>query len=290
MGKIKFFIPPNTNTNYFNHIFKVGLSEHPDCEIVLKEQDCDFVIVDNESYKNKLSTSKDKRIHICYSDNQGFIEEYKKYSKFIFKRSIVIKDNKLSLINLGSNVFHSSYCIKKEALNWQIKPLSERKFDVSVLFRPGMISGRGRGSVAAYIKEKLNGYNIFVGVKGKCGAIGRQTIQIPYYEQILNSKIVVTCNPDGWEGDWRLFEALSCSPLVIVDEMLTPLYNRLDHEKHLVYYSKQNKEDLKNKIIFYLNNINKAQTIASNGYNHARQHYTPTGIINQMLKNLNLIN
>lgn len=290
MPIFKFFYPLSTNTNYFNNIFKVGLSKHPNCEVVSNEHDCDFVIVDNNSYNRKSSTPIDKRIHICYSDSQGLIEEYKKYSKYIFKRSIVRKDNGLSLINLGSNVFHSSYCIKQQALNWQIKPLEERKFDVSVLFRPGNLNGRGRGCVAAYIKEKLNDYNIFVGVKGKSGAIGRQTIQTPYYEQILDSKIVVTCNPDGWEGDWRLFEALSCSPLVMVDKMLTPLYNKLEHEKHLIYYSLQDKEDLKDKIIFYLNNLNQAQTIASDGYNHARQYFTPVRIVDQMLKNLNLIN
>jgi len=33
------------------------------------------------------------------------------------------------------------------------------------------------------------------------------------------ARIVVTCNPSHWEGDFRLFEAMLSGALVFVDEM-----------------------------------------------------------------------
>mgnify|MGYP001288080589 CR=1 FL=1 len=46
--------------------------------------------------------------------------------------------------------------------------------------------------------------------------IGRNSIQMDYYEKMFHSKIVVTCNPDNWEGDYRTWEALSTGSLVFV--------------------------------------------------------------------------
>ena len=44
---------------------------------------------------------------------------------------------------------------------------------------------------------------------------------------MLPSKIVVTCNPTGWEGDYRTWEALTSGALILVDKMITPLINPL---------------------------------------------------------------
>lgn len=46
-----------------------------------------------------------------------------------------------------------------------------------------------------------------------------------------NSKIIVICNPDNWEGDYRLFESLSCKCLVFSDKMITPVINNFIDKK-----------------------------------------------------------
>ena len=101
-----------------------------------------------------------------------------------------------------------------------------------------------------FIKDNFSNYNIHVGIIGKAGRVGRTTIQKPYYERMFNSKIVVTCNPKDWEGDYRTWEALSSGALVMVDKMLTPIVNPLIDKEHIIFYDKNNLDDLKQKIIF----------------------------------------
>ena len=68
---------------------------------------------------------------------------------------------------------------------------------------------------------------------------------------------MINCNPDLYEWDWRLFEALSCAPLVMVDKMITPIVNPLIDKKHIIFYDRNNLEDLKANILFYLKNVDQ---------------------------------
>ena len=68
---------------------------------------------------------------------------------------------------------------------------------------------------------------------------------------MLPSKIVVTCNPTGWEGDYRTWEALTSGALILVDKMITPIINPLINGKHVVFNDLNNLMELKNKILFY---------------------------------------
>ena len=53
---------------------------------------------------------------------------------------------------------------------------------------------------------------------GKKGGVGRSTIQNAYFDKCKDSKIIVHCQPFGWEGDFRTFEALASGALVISDK------------------------------------------------------------------------
>ena len=62
--------------------------------------------------------------------------------------------------------------------------------------------------------------------------------QREYFRQLLRSKIVININPDGWEGDYRLMEALACETLVISDKMVFPgsRAHPLVNNTHLLFF------------------------------------------------------
>lgn len=51
----------------------------------------------------------------------------------------------------------------------------------------------------------------------------RREINTAYMSAMRSAKIIVTCNPSSWEGDFRLWEAMASGALVFVDEMDTPM-------------------------------------------------------------------
>lgn len=61
-----------------------------------------------------------------------------------------------------------------------------------------------------------------MGLVGSNGAIGRDNVQSGYIDALVNSQIIVTANPNDWEGDSRLGEALASGAVVLVDRMVDP--------------------------------------------------------------------
>jgi hypothetical protein len=47
----------------------------------------------------------------------------------------------------------------------------------------------------------------------------RTTVDKSYFQQMQRARIIVTVNPDGWEGDFRFMEALSSGALIFVGEL-----------------------------------------------------------------------
>jgi len=141
--------------------------------------------------------------------------------------------------------------------------------------------------VSAYIKDNFRNFNIKIGIVGNQGPVGRNSIQEPYYNQMKKSKIIVTCNPTNWEGDWRLFESLSCKCLVFVDNMLTPVINPFITKKHLVYYDPYKLDQLKEEILYYLNNKEELDKIADEGYDYTLKYHKPINRMNEILERIN---
>lgn len=68
------------------------------------------------------------------------------------------------------------------------------------------------------------------------GGIGRSSVQMNYVNALVESQIIVTVNPNNWEGDSRLGEALASGAVVLVDRMVDPP-PQYGHGHHLYYYS-----------------------------------------------------
>lgn len=259
-----------------------GINEHEKLMLTDSESDCDFIFLDFR-HQNKYDVKfPHKTIMIDYTDSQKLLKNIPKNILLYFKRSVV-DTSPVSLHDYGDRqIIPISYCVKDEAMEWNVSPLLDRNTDVSILFKPETKTCRGR--IAGLIQQKLsNKYKVHTGLVGNAGTIGRNTIQMDYYRKILDSKIIVTVNPDNWEGDWRLFEALSCSPLVMVDRMLTPVKNNFVDGKHLVYYDTNKLDVLLEKIDYYMENLDKSQTIATSGYNHTLKYHSAKNRIDEVL-------
>ena len=262
-----------------------GVNSHDQLELVENEEESDYIFFDFRNAGNHVQFPQ-KTIMIDYSDSQKLLKGV--YDKVFmnFKRSVCDKFPSRFHDYGDKNVIPISYIVKNEATKWDIKPLDKREIDVSVFFKP---SGRHyRNQISNAIKNNFSKkYKVHTGILGECGAAGRVSIQKDYYNAMLNSKIVVTCNPQGWEGDWRLFEALSCCPLVLVDRMITPVKNKFIDGEHLIYYDVDNFEHLFRSVDYYLNRIAyDSQLIATNGKNHALQYHTAKGRMNEVLEEL----
>jgi len=134
--------------------------------------------------------------------------------------------------------------------------------------------------VAEYIQEK--GMN--KSVHGQLDGASRQTVSRKYFDFMMHSQIVVTVNPSFWEGDFRLWEALSTGALVFVDHIMVPHPFPLIDKKHVIYFSSHNKEDLTKKLDYYLAHKEEARVIALRGYLHAMQYHRTSNFIDYVMR------
>lgn len=91
------------------------------------------------------------------------------------------------------------------------------------------------------------------------------------------TRIVVTANPDGWDGDMRTWEALASGALVLTDPPLTPLpfHQGLRDREHLVMYDNKDRESLLSRLEYYLTHPQEAAEIARNGREFVRRFHRP---------------
>ncbi len=284
MNKKLIFIENENFIGEKKNILYNGLLANINVLIIKDIELCDYIFLDNRDFNKIKNYKRDylkKLVIIDYSDraNDVFNTECLKY----FKRSIVDKKN-MKLIDYNREIIPISYCLKQEVLQFENLFKIDRPIDLSVFFQPG--GNNYRNKMAGFIKTNFTDYNISVGLCGYSGKTGRNTIQKPYYKKMLKSKIVITCNPDNWEGDYRTWEALSTGALVFVDNMLTPIINPLINEKHVIFYDRNNLLELKNKILFYLNNLELAKKISQQGNEHALKYHKPSDRIDEILSYL----
>ena len=100
------------------------------------------------------------------------------------------------------------------------------------------------------------------------------------------SSFVVTCNPSHWDGDFRLFEALSSGALVFTDELHTPQPYALVDGVHCVVYDTHDKGDLRRKLAYYLERPREAARIAANGLAHVLRHHRAVSRVDYVLRTL----
>jgi len=122
-----------------------------------------------------------------------------------------------------------------------------------------------------FSKEPTNSNRtIFVGLAGNRGPDGRKFVQKDYAKALLQYKIIVVSQRDGWEDHYRLMEGLAGGAMVMTDPM-TPLPYHIEDKKQVIVY--ESIAELKELIHYYLENEEERLKIASSGHEVAMRDH-----------------
>jgi hypothetical protein len=285
-------LPAALSTGEYSEVLVSGVAESKICIRSDDPYSSDYVLLDFRNIENGqyLAELSQKTIIVDYRDLPH--ELFHLPCKSYFKRSIVRKGvRRLKLFPLrdgvrsySRRVFPISYCVKQDFLasdfEWE-----SRSIDVACFFDPEKLEYKksNRLKVAKFLASHFKQGKVQIGQVGLSGEAGRSTFQSSYAAALRDAKVVVTCNPDHWEGDYRLFEAMSLGALVCVDKMHFPFYKPLRDKVHLVFYELDRLDELAEQITWYLINERKRLAIAKSGTRMVRNNYRPQDIINHML-------
>lgn len=236
-----------------------------------------------------------------------------------FKRNMAIREHgkPLGVYDYNPHVVHfSPYCVREDIVEEfkKHKDLS-RDVDVCCFFEPNENNWsqhisthyeRGdsfrniiekhigwcgtRRLIASTLKAAQKwygcGYNMHIGKTGVGQTEGRRTPQEEYCKLMATTKIVVTATPDGWEGDYRLMEAMSSGALVLHNRMILPPPGLVDGKHWIVY---NDHVDMLEKVYYYMAHQDKAKAIGEAGMNYVMNHHRPHHRVESWLRTINLI-
>lgn len=106
-----------------------------------------------------------------------------------------------------------------------------------------------------------------------------------YFHLLKRSRIVVTCNPNKWEGDHRTWEAFASGALVFIDRMYTPIIHPLIDGEHCIFYdlSDRGLEELRRKILYFIKETDEAAEIAQAGHEFTMKYHRSSNRIDEIL-------
>lgn len=225
-----------------------------------------------------------------WSSSHGHVRDDAASYLAYFKRSWVQKDGKASPVRAAGqrhkkskSYFPMPYSLADEYVDSAKlgDVVGERPIDVVCTLRD---TRGGRGRVLPWLREyakakQLENYRL-----GQLSSAGRTVIDAGYLSTMRQAKVVVTCNPTGWEGDFRLFEALSSGALVMVDRMGTPYHHPLIDGEHVVFYDHTNKTDLLEKLDHALKRPHWARKVGVKGYAHVLRHHRAVSWVDYFLR------
>lgn len=191
---------------------------------------------------------RNRTIMLDYGDLPwvNFLENFPLY----FKRSWLWKtpDRRVEM-GFGSipHVRPLTYCIKEcEGETGFDVPSLDKDLDVVCHFEPDPF-GTPRQRTAFHVSRLLSeGYSGHIGLSrdyewpDSYGGLTKE-----YFSQMKRAKVVVCCNPECWEGDFRLYEAVTSGAVVFCDCMYKTPPELADVVE---WYDLHNPEDLLSRI------------------------------------------
>ena len=286
---IKIYVPPLSNNKPYTQVhcgalrqIIKGIEDHPCMSLSGDENQADYIIVELMRHPLYVVKFPAKTIIIDYRDSP--FSYYSKSSFLIcFKRSLVNRE-KMQIIQYPK-CEPIQYCLKSEYLDHNIYKNIERTTDVSYLFNSRKCKYRNMVYHKLQNSPLLKSFNIKLGDVSSSGNIGRSVFSLTYHNAMMQSKIVVTCNPSNWEGDWRLQEALVSKALVFQDKMISNYTNFFKDGEHLIFYDRSNLDDLVSKIVYYLDPSNTQERIriSENGFKQVLTYHNHISRIDQIV-------
>jgi hypothetical protein len=236
-----------------------------------------------------------------------------------FKRNMAIRKygKPLGVENYSPHVVHfSPYCVREDIVKEFEKHKNKpRDMDVCCFFEPVEDQWESRverdisrclslrssiernigwsgtrrlvGSTLLAAKKWYGcGYNMHIGKTGGGQTEGRRTPQEDYCRLMATTKIIVTATPDGWEGDYRLMEAMSSGALVLHNRMVLPPVG-LEDGKHWIVYD--NHIDMLEKVYYYMANQDAAKEIGQAGKKYVMENHRPHHRVESWLRMVNIL-
>lgn len=291
--KIKIYFPDiGSKCSEARWIIAEGLKANPRVQVVSSDQQADYCI-NHRTCRNP----KDRLVMIDFADGYNHVAHPGPCLLYM-KRSCVIKENNIfryipAVLSTEKKMVPIAYAMKY-GVGKYTNMQNPKDIDISCFFgttckRP--IQHHHRSAVARYISNlrrdpAFSKYKIHVGIAGASGYDGRNSTNDVYHKTMIRSKIIVTCNPSMWSGDYRLFESFIGQSMVFVDRMVMPVKHPFEHKKHIYYYHRNDMTDLKNALLHFLEHPEERKQIAIEGQQHVLRYHRPGNRIDEMLQEI----
>lgn len=289
----------------FYHLIDQGLRLHPAVHLVDHTETADLILhlptstkhvpfmdpatnnpVDTEASK----LARQKLVILDEGDGSGHIQKVKNGNYLAyFKRSWVKKYNGTYYgkpSRFAHNYFPMSYSISDNYTDGLLRATDRPYSIVSTLRRNPKQPARGRvlDWLEQAVKDKRLENLTQHAIIGEVNHAQRRVISGEYLDFNRKARIVVTCNPSYWEGDFRLWEALGSGALVFVDQMHTPLPDPLRHGEHVILFDTHDKAAFLRKLTYYLMHPFEAQRIALHGYLSSMRYHRTISRVDYILR------
>eukprot|EP00543_Licmophora_paradoxa_P007430 CAMPEP_0202450294 /NCGR_PEP_ID=MMETSP1360-20130828/8914_1 /ASSEMBLY_ACC=CAM_ASM_000848 /TAXON_ID=515479 /ORGANISM="Licmophora paradoxa, Strain CCMP2313" /LENGTH=463 /DNA_ID=CAMNT_0049068493 /DNA_START=282 /DNA_END=1673 /DNA_ORIENTATION=+ len=135
------------------------------------------------------------------------------------------------------------------------------------------VAARVRGLVSRRIEKiqhPTRNLTIITHTVGNKGRIGRNNVQHEYINAMLRCKIIVVAQRDRYEDHYRLLETMLTGALVLTDPYVRFPWGVVHNETVVVY---QSMSDLKEHILYYVDQKRERLRIAAAGRQLALQHH-----------------
>ena len=276
----------------FHLLVEDGFAKHPFIEPVMDATGADFVLYLPVSTRTPPQFIRDKKeqrqlIVLDEGDGAGYFPAVKQddYLAY-FKRSWVSKRD-------GAYTGHGrryqrhyyplAYSIADSYFDASKMGKMARTIDILCSNRPHERQPT-RSRIVSWIHDYLEKHADVKGIAGDVNSGGRREINEVYFNSMRRAKIVVTCNPSHWEGDFRTFEALASGALVFVDEMYTPHPRPFVDGEHVVVYDNSDPDAFFQKLDYYLSHPLEAQKLAAAGLRHALRYHRAVSRLDFVLR------
>jgi hypothetical protein len=288
-----------------------GLRAHPQVVLVDAAEAADVVIlcqnhlVGHNPFHVQFQALKAKHfertIMLDYGDDPADILDAANFQwRLYFKRSCVDRDNGRVMDYGGFPIRPTAYCVADDICQPPAptvtspapSPTRPRNIDVACLFDDEVIDTpyytMARGRLLKFAKRfaaRQPQRKTQLGTVSPCGPVGRARVDPAYKQCLYDSKVVLHANPDPWEGDSRLWEALAAGALVFVDRMHAPIENPLVDGEHLIFYdlTDEGLQVLEQKVLYYLNDDEARERIGAQGRAFVLEHHRSVNRVNTII-------
>jgi hypothetical protein len=281
----------------FYFLVKEGLLLHPNLHLVDNGDKADVVVylpVSADWDKTECNNPRwrNKTLVLDEGDWPTLFEAPGKTDWLLyFKRSYVSRGNGVFKKYMDyihkPTILPMTYPIAEAYVRNKFTLMKDRDVEITTTLR-GSKSDPCRQRVRQWVEEYCRARGVKKFVAGEVNHASRTVVSTGYLGQMYRSRIVVTSNPSGWEGDFRLMEAIATGALIFVDQMYVPRPFPLTPDQHVVVYDNNNKTDFFEKMDFYRKNTERSRRVAVGGYLHSMKFHRAPCLLDYIFRTIHV--